>query len=80
MKKQHRELLKSAAATSARVRCEDLPDSIAGQLIRISVMKAVGKALGLRDLPKKDRIELEKTDLDQDAPGCYEQNAVAWLY
>ena len=80
IKKQHLELLKSMAATNPEVRCEDLPDSIAGQLVRQSVMNAVGKALGLRDLPTKNRIALNGVDLQETAPSQYHQKAIAWLY
>lgn len=80
IKKQHLELLKSMAATNSEVRCEDLPDSIAGQLVRQSVMNAVGKALGLRDLPTKNRIALNGVDLQETAPSQYHQKAIAWLY
>lgn len=80
IKKQHLELLKSMAVTNPEVCCEDLPDSIAGQLVRQSVMKAVGKALGLRDLSTKDRIVLDGVNLQATAPSQYHQKAIAWLY
>lgn len=79
-KKQHRELMKLSMDVNPAVYREDLPDSIAGELVRLSVMKAVGKALGLRNISQKDRIVLETVDLEQTAPGKYEQNAIAWLY
>lgn len=80
IKKQHYELMKLSMDANPAVYCEDLPDSIAGELVRLSVMKAVGKALGLRNISQKDRIALETIDLEQTAPGMYEQNAIAWLY
>lgn len=80
IKKQHYELMKLSMDANPAVYCEDLPDSIAGELVRLSVMKAVGKALGLRNISQKDRIALETIDLEQTAPGKYEQNAIAWLY
>ena len=80
IKKQHLELLKSCAAINPDVRCENLPDSIAGQLVRQSVMSAVGKALGLRDLPGKNRIAIEGVDLQATAPSEYHQKAITWLY
>ena len=80
IKKQHHELMKLSMDVNPAVYREDLPDSIAGELVRLSVMKAVGKALGLRNISQKDRIVLETVDLEQTAPGKYEQNAIAWLY
>jgi hypothetical protein len=80
IKKQHYELMKLSMDVNPAVYREDLPDSIAGELVRLSVMKAVGKALGLRNISQKDRIVLETVDLEQTAPGKYEQNAIAWLY
>ena len=80
IKKQHYELMKLSMDANPAVYCEDLPDSIAGELVRLSVMKAVGKALGLRNISQKDRIALETIVLEQTAPGKYEQNAIAWLY
>ena len=80
IKKQHFELLKSSAETNPDVRCEDLPDSIAGQLVRQSVMHAVGKALGLRDPSNKNRIALDAINLNNTTPSEYHQKALAWLY
>lgn len=80
IKKQHYELMKLSMDVNPAVYREDLPDSIAGELVRLSVMKAVGKALGLRNISQKDRIALETIDMEQTAPGMYEQNAIAWLY
>lgn len=80
IKKQHYELMKLSMDVNPAVYREDLPDSIAGELVRLSVMKAVGKALGLRNISQKGRIVLETIDLEQTSPGKYEQNAIAWLY
>ena len=80
IKKQHYELMKLSMDVNPAVYREDLPDSIAGELVRLSVMKAAGKALGLRNISQKDRIALETIDMEQTAPGKYEQNAIAWLY
>lgn len=80
IKKEHQNLLKFNAATDPGVRCEDLPDSISGELIRQSVMTAVGSALGLRNATNKNKIELESVDLQKRLPGLYEQKAIAWLY
>ena len=80
IKKEHQNLLKFNAATDPSVRCEDLPDSISGELIRQSVMTAVGSALGLRNATNKNKIELESVDLQKRLPGLYEQKAIAWLY
>lgn len=80
IKKQHQELLKSYAAVNPDVRYENLPDSLAGQLVRLSVMNSVGKALGLRDLSKKNTLTVETVDIDQTLPTIYQQKAIAWLY
>lgn len=80
IKKQHHELMKLSMDVNPAAYCEDLPDSLVGELVRLSVMKAVGKALGLRSISKKDRIVLETINLEQTIPGEYEQNAIAWLY
>lgn len=80
IKRQHQELLKSYAAVRPDVRCENLPDSIAGQLVRFSVMKAVGKALGLRDISKKGNLSVKTVDLEQTEPDLYQQKAVAWIF
>jgi hypothetical protein len=80
IKKQHQELLKTYAAVNPDVRNENLPDSLAGQLVRLSVMNAVGQALGLRDISKKNRFTVGTVDLGQTEPTVYQQKAIAWLY
>lgn len=80
IKKQHRELIKSYAAVRQDVCCENLPDSIAGQLVRLSVMKAVGKALCLRDVSKRSKLTANTVDLGQTGPDAYQQKAIAWMY
>ena len=80
IKKEHQNLLKYGCATSEQMRCEDLPDSIAGKLVRQAVVKAVGRALGIRNAQNKNKIELESIDLYNYLPGIYEQKVIAWLY
>ena len=80
IKKYHQELLKFSAATDPRVRYEDLPDSLAGQLVRNAIAEAVGKTLGLREASKKNSICMEKTSLEAKSPSLYEISAISWLY
>ena len=49
LKKWHRALVMSAASSCPAVRTSDLSDPVAGPLVRLMVMQAVGKALGLKE-------------------------------
>lgn len=80
IKKQHLELLKFASATNPEIRSENLPDSIAGQLVKNAVMSVVGRALGLRKVTNRNKIELDKIDLYAQQPDAYDMKAIAWLY
>ena len=80
IKKQHLELLKQTAAKNPEVCTENLPDSLAGQLVKHTVMNTVGRALGLRKVTNRNKIELDKIDLQASQPGQYEMKAIAWLY
>ena len=80
IKNQHMELLKDQAAINPTVRLQNLPDSIAGRLVQHSVMKAVGKALGLREVTNRNKIALERMDLQNIVPEEYERKALAWIY
>ena len=80
IKKQHLELLKFTSATNPEIRSENLPDSIAGQLVKNAVTSVVGRALGLRKVTNRNKIELDKIDLYAQQPDAYDMKAIAWLY